>query len=366
MVDALRVLVHHESPTNSKSLMDVLADYLALRFQRVGVQAQVLDNPYGGNHVRVDCCPEGVDENAKPGLIICHFDTVWPEGTLETMPFYTQDDCAYGPGTYDMKASIVMVEFALRAMRDLEQFPTRPLVLLLNSDEETGSPTSRDLIEKQAAESEYVFVMEPSLIQGGVKTSRKGVGYFEMVAQGLSAHAGVEPEKGRSAIVEIAHQIQTLHALNDYEVGTTVNIGVVDGGTRSNVVPERAHLIIDTRAWTQEEADRVTHAILTLQSQTEGVQVRTWGGFNRPPMPRSPHVLRLYEKVAAVAADLEMELPEYGVGGGSDANLTAAIGIPTLDGLGPVGAGAHAAYEHIRLDTWAQRTTLLTSCLLRL
>jgi glutamate carboxypeptidase len=264
-----------------------------------------------------------------------------------------------------MQSSLMLSEYAARATRDLALSLPRPVTILITSDEEVGSPTSRALIEEEALKSEYVLVMESPLPGGVLKTSRKGVGSFSLEIMGRAAHAGVEPERGISAIQELAHQILTLHSLSDMSQGTTVNVGVVQGGTVSNVVAAHARAEIDLRAWTQAEADRLIQAILGLRPVTQGVTLRVSGGWNRPPLERIM-TADLFARTQVLGRTLGLELAEGGTGGGSDGNFTGALGIPTLDGLGVPGHGAHADHEHIEVDQIVGRAALLTVLLMAL
>ena len=249
MLETLEILVKHESPSTEKSALDSLASRISERFGSLGGQVTLLPNPTNGDHVEVHFqAPRARSD--RYGLILCHYDTVWPLGTIQERPFRIDDDKAYGPGVYDMKASLVMFEYALRGMVDLEAHLLRPIVLLVNSDEEIGSWTSRELIERHARQAEYVLVLEPPTYEGALKTARKGVGNFLLKVKGVAAHAGSQPERGVSAINELANQILYLQDLADEEKGTTINVGIVAGGTRSNVVAAQATAEINGRAWT--------------------------------------------------------------------------------------------------------------------
>ncbi len=298
--------------------------------------------------------------------MLLHFDTVWPAGTLADMPFRIEDDRAYGPGTFDMKASLVLVEFALRAIRESGRRLPRPVVVLCTSDEEIGSPTSRRLIEEHARRSAYALVMEAPLPGGRLKTARKGVGRFSLTIEGRPAHAGVEPEKGISAVRELAHQILQVHALADSSAGTTVNVGVVRGGTTPNVIPAQATAEVDVRVVTADEEHRIEAAFAGLKAVTPGVRLSVQGGFNRPPMERSPQIAALFERVRQIGQTLGLDLEEGSTGGGSDGNFTAAMGLPTIDGLGMPGAGAHAHHEHIEIAAFPERAAFLAALLLEL
>jgi glutamate carboxypeptidase len=303
---------------------------------------------------------------SPPALLLCHMDTVWPAGTLAARPFRVEEGRAYGPGSYDMKAGIVIAEFALRAVRDLGLRLPRPVLLLLTADEEVGSKVSRPLIEEMAHRSQYVLVLEPSLGTGALKTARKGVGRFTVEIVGRAAHAGVEPEKGLSAVLELAHQIVYLQGLADAGQGTTINVGVVRGGTRSNVVPAYAEAEVDVRVWTMAEAGRVTEGIKNVQPHIPGIQLRVQGGLGRPPMERTTASAVLFRRAQEIGRQLGLDLGETSTGGGSDANFTAALGIPTLDGLGAIGDGGHADHEHVLIDSLPERAALLTALLVNL
>lgn len=364
MVAALQQLVEHESPSTDTTLLNALAQVLAERFTEAGATIERVTSASNGDHIKALFAAES---DARPALVLCHYDTVWSAGTLTHMPFRVEGERVAGPGAFDMKASIVLVEYALQAIKSLGLKLPRPVLALLTSDEEIGSPSSRTLIEQLARQSAYVLVMEPPLTSGALKTARKGIGRFTMNIEGRASHAGTEPEKGLSAIEELAHQVLALHGLRDKERGSTVNVGVARGGTRPNVVAAQAELEIDVRAWTEAEAERLTNAIMTAQPVTPGVKLHPGGKFNRPPMERSDAIVALFERAKAIAqSELGLQLKEGQTGGGSDANFTAALGVPTLDGLGMPGAGAHADHEHILVEHFPQRAALLAHLLLGL
>jgi glutamate carboxypeptidase len=361
MLVELAALVGHESPSRDKPALDSLAGSIAGRFCMLGGRITRHLNPTGGDHIEARF--EGTDPSLAPSLVLAHFDTVWPLGTLARMPFHVGDGKAYGPGVFDMKASLVMLEFALKSLFDLGHRPARPIVALLTSDEEIGSVSSRPLIEERARSAEHVLVLEPPLADGRLKTGRKGVGKFVITIKGRAAHAGVEPEKGLNAIQELAHQVLRLHGLADLERGTTVNVGVVAGGTVSNVVPAKATARVDVRVKSLDEADRIVRAFGSLRPVMEGIRLDVEGEFDRPPMERTPRSNELFERVREIGRTVGLELGEGSTGGASDANFTAAIGVPTLDGLGAPGAGAHADYEHVVIDALPVRTALLAAVL---
>lgn len=364
----IRLLVEQETPSDDKARLDAFAGLLARRYAKVGMQTAVIPNPDAGDHLRaVFANPAFVaDPTAKPALILCHFDTVWPVGSLATHPWRIDENgWAYGPGIFDMQSSLALVEFVIHGVQEMGLRLPRPVVLLATSDEETGSHTSQQLIEYEARQAAYVLVMESPLPGGVIKTARKGTGHFEVEITGRAAHAGVEPEKGISAIQELAHQILALHSLTDMTAGTTVNVGVVSGGTRSNVVAPHAKAVIDVRAWTAEEMDRVRRAIRGLTPVLAGAKIVTHDGGGRPPLERKV-TADLFRQAQAIGAKIGLDLQEGATGGGSDGNLTGALGIPTLDGLGVPGHGAHADHEHIETDQIAGRLALLTGLLMEL
>ena len=363
MLSSLGRLIEHESPSDNKNALDALAVFLAEQFRATAGSVTLLPNDSGGDHIRVICPASDGSASTKPALILCHFDTVWPLGSLAKMPFRVEGDKAHGPGILDMKASLVITEFALRTITALGASLPRPITILLTSDEEVGSPTSRSLIEDHARDAEFVLVMEPALPGGALKTSRKGVGRFTLEVEGRAAHAGIEPELGISAVTELSHQVLRLHALSAPSAGTTVNVGVVDGGTKPNVIAAYARAQTDVRAWTSNEAARLETAILGAEPATNGAVIRTSGGFYRPPMERTPAIADLFKQVQVIGGKLGMELEEGAAGGGSDGNFTSALGIPTLDGLGAMGHGMHADHEHILIDSLPKRVALLTALL---
>jgi glutamate carboxypeptidase len=350
MLAALERLVLAESPSLDKARCDTCADQVAELFlQRTGITAVRHRRPDRGDHLEIR-----IGEGVEPIVLLCHHDTVWPQGTLARLPFRVDGDRVTGPGSYDMKAGIVEAVFALTAAK-----PNRPVVVLSTSDEEIGSTSSRALIEETARKAVAVLVLEPAASGGAIKTARKGIADFILEVDGRAAHAGVEPEKGISAIEELAHQVLALKALGDPAGGTTINVGVVDGGTRPNVVAAHARAEIDVRFARAAEAERVVRAINDLQPKLAGAVVRVSGGVDRPPMERSAGTIRLAQLAQRLAADIGFQLNETSTGGGSDGNFTAALGVATLDGLGPDGGGAHADSEHLLIGSWLDRTELL-------
>jgi len=364
MVDLLGELVSIESPSDDRPSLDRFAARLESLFGELG-KIERIDptDPGRGRHLRLTLDgQDGVDQHA---VALCHYDTVWSLGTLQRIPFNVDGDgVARGPGCFDMKGGIVVLYFALQALRARGLQPARKLQVLFTSDEEVGSPTSRALIEETATGAAVAYVLESPLPGGTLKTARKGTGDFVVRITGRAAHAGVEPQKGISATGELAHQVLALHALNDYAVGTTVNVGVVHGGTRPNVVAAEAEAHVDIRVETLAEAARIEAAIRGLQPHLPGAVLDIDGGLNRPPMERSSAMAALFETARRNAAAMGVELREGSTGGGSDGNFTAAIGVPTLDGLGPEGEGAHAAHEHVDTESFPRRVALLAGLLI--
>jgi glutamate carboxypeptidase len=363
MIAELGRLGEHESPSPNKPALDNLARILAERLRGLRGTIEIANNPDGGNHL-VGRFPGPPDR--RPALVLGHFDTVWPIGTRARMPVRQEGSRFYGPGVLDMKASLVMMNAVLEAFNTLNLKLPRPLTVILTSDEEIGSPSSRSLIEIQAKQSAYVLVLEPPLADGSLKTARKGVGRFTIEIEGKAAHAGVAPENGVSAILELAYQILRIHSSNDSAAGTTLNVGVVHGGSAPNVVPAWALAEVDVRAATTEAALEVERAIRSLEPMTPGNRITVNGSFTRPPMERTPAVAALFAQAREIGRGLGLELTEGSTGGGSDGNFTAALGVPTLDGLGARGGGAHAADEHVLVDSLAERAALLGALLLDL
>lgn len=311
-----------------------------------------------GEHIRIKAfAKEPSDGNV---LIIGHTDTVHPRGSLRARPVREEDGRVYGPGIFDMKANCALALELLRCCEELKWSPSQPLTLLFTCDEETGSAFGgRELVEEEARKASYVLVLEPPARGGAVKTARKGTGFYELSIEGRASHAGLEPEKGVSAILELARQIERLHGWNDAASGTTINVGVVEGGTHSNVVAERARAEIDVRFSSLSEAERIDSLMRGLMPFDERAKLRVEGGLNRPPMERTNGVLSLYEKARGFASLLGFKLDEASVGGASDGNFAAAFCSNVLDGLGVEGDGAHAVHEHIEAAGVARRGALI-------
>lgn len=360
MIQTLAQLVALESPSSARAAVNVLGETLASSFEAVGAQVEHLPQVAYGDHLRATW---GQGEGQV--LLLAHMDTVWALGETERRPFQVEGNLATGPGAFDMKGGIVIGLFALRALRELGLVPAHRLVFLLNSDEEVGSPTSRPFIESEALRSDAVLVLEPSR-EDALVTWRKGVGRFVMEIQGVASHSGAAHERGVSAVEEMAHQILRLEALTDYGQGSTVNVGVVRGGTVVNARPDFARAEIDLRVISAQEADRLTKDIAGSLPVNLKTAVTVTGGMNRPPWEPSPQGDALFARAQRIGKGLGMDLSPAGTGGGSDGNFTAALGIPTLDGLGCIGNDAHALTEWVDLASLPRKAALLTELLLDL
>ncbi len=359
--ETIETLVGLESPSTDKAAVDRCGAELTSRLEALGAEVARIDGGPRGDHVRADFAG-----SAARVLLLGHFDTVWPVGQLDRMPLREEGGRLHGPGIFDMKAGIGVAMLAVRALRELKRPDTPHVTMLWTTDEEIGSETSRDAIEACARESEAVLVLEPSLPGGAAKTSRKGCGDFELTVHGVSAHAGLDPAKGASAIHELAHQIVAITALQDPGRGVTLNVGRISGGSRTNVVADIAHASIDVRVPTLADAAIVEQSLRGLRPRLPRTRLEIHGGVGRPPLERGPGVVRLYEAARDVSRQLGQDLKEGGAGGGSDGNFTAAIGVPTLDGLGPRGDGAHALHEHVEIDDLAWRGAFLAGLLGRI
>ena len=352
-IETIERLVRLESPSTDKPAVDRCGRALLDLLREAGAQVDAVPNATRGDHVRARFGGEGA-----PVLLLGHFDTVWPVGTIEEMRLRTEGGRLHGPGTFDMKAGIAIDLAAVSAL-DATNTPHPPVRMLWTTDEEIGSATSRALVEREARDALAVLVLEPALPGGALKTARKGCGEFHLTVHGIAAHAGLDPGKGASAIHELAAQIATIERLQDLARGISVNVGIVSGGSRANVVAEEARAVIDARSPTRAGADTVEAAIRGLHPTRPGTRLTVEGGFDRPPMERSQAIAGLFARASAVAAALGIELREGSAGGGSDGNFTAALGVSTLDGLGAIGDGAHAAHEHVDIPSLAWRGALL-------
>ena len=361
LLEFIEALVTIESPSDDPAAVNRCGAELAARLEAIGGSVTRIASSSAGDHVRAS-----FGSGSRQLLLLGHFDTVWPIGQLARMPVKRDGGRLHGPGVFDMKAGIGLAALATRAVSEQGGLDSCQAVMLWTTDEEIGSGTSRALIEAEAARSEAVLVFEPSLPGGALKTSRKGVGQFELIARGVPAHAGLDPGKGVSAVRELARQITAIDDLQDPAHGVTVTVGVIKGGTRANVVPDEASAIIDARANTRADADRIAAALKSVKPYVAGATVEVTGGFERPPLERTAAVVKLFEMARSVAAETGVALQEGSAGGGSDGNLTAALGVPTLDGFGAVAHGAHALHEHVEIDALVSRAAVIAGLLSRL
>lgn len=353
IIQDIKDFVNHESPTYRKELVNECGNYLkGIMSSKLNATVTEFPNDNVGSHLKFT-----LGEGKEKILILGHYDTVWEKGVLS---YRVEDSKAYGPGIFDMKGGIIQAIWALKSLQDLNLKPNKEIVFLLTSDEEQLSPTSRELIESVAKECQAVLVVEPPDSKTrALRTARKGVGKYKIIVEGISSHAGSAPNVQASAVHEVAHQIMYLEKLANVEHGTTINVGVVQGGTMSNVVADSAEADIDVRFYTMEEAERVDYAIKNLNPILTQTKIKVTGGINRPPMEKSDQSIRLYELAKECARELNIEISESVAGGVSDGNFTAAIGVPTLDGLGIIGDGAHALHEHIEINEIAKKASLL-------
>jgi len=356
IVEQVREMVVRESPTHDKPACDALCDYLAQRFGSLGGQAKVHRQPKAGNHLQVDFAGA---RGRKPVLLLGHYDTVYDLGTLKTMPWREDEGRLCGPGVFDMKSGIAQIMFALRALREVKDGLPCPVKVWLVSDEEEGSESSRSLTEKLASQCAAVFVCEPAGPGGALKTARKGVGGFVLKVTGQASHAGLDFEKGQSAILELSHQIQAVSQLTNLKRGITLNVGMIRGGTRTNVVAAEAVAEVDLRIARKSDGPVMERRVRSLRPVNKKCSLQVEGGVNRPPLERTEQVAALFRTAQKIALELGFPLNEIAVGGGSDGNFTGGLGIPTLDGLGGVGDGAHATHEFVLASELPRRAALL-------
>ncbi len=358
IVQTIQQLVEIESPSDIKQAVDRLGAVLAGRFDDLGGHTRFHPAEKFGNHLQVDFPGE---RRGKPVLLLGHLDTVYPIGTLATMPCRIADGRVWGPGTLDMKSGIALALHAIQALQARQgKVLPRPVTVLLVSDEEVGSDSSREITENLAKKSSAVLVLEPAYgLEGAVKTARKGIGEYKITVEGKAAHSGLDFEKGESAVLELAKQIIEISRLTDLKRGLTLNVGAIVGGTRVNVIPAEASAWIDVRIARIKDAAGIDRKLHSLKPFNRKCKIEITGGLNRPPMERTAGIAALYEKASQIAKDLGWTLEEAAVGGGSDGNFTAALGIPTLDGLGGVGEGAHATHESVLISELPRRAALL-------
>jgi len=359
IVSTIRDLVEIESPSDNKAAVDRIAEAVAEKFSRLGGELRFHRAQDFGSHLQVNFG----GKSAKPVLLLGHYDTVYRLGTLATMPCRIVDNKLTGPGVLDMKSGIALILHALAALQDWHkqdgELP-RPVTVLLVSDEEVGSDSSRAITEALAKKAAAVLVLEPSYgFEGAVKTARKGVGEYLVKVTGKASHAGLDFQEGVNAILELARQIEKISGFTELKKGLTVNVGVVSGGSRTNVVPAEATAQVDVRIARLKDAAGIDKKMRTLRPFNRKCKIEITGGINRPPMERTAGVAALYSQAVAIARGLGWKLGEAAVGGGSDGNFTAGLGIPTLDGLGGVGDGAHATHEHVLISELPRRAALI-------
>jgi glutamate carboxypeptidase len=362
MLQLLQRLILLESPTTQPDSQAPILALLLETLRDLQYDVSLIQGTKSGGHLLGR--PDQLEESSPRQLLLGHCDTVWPMGTLRQMPFVVEGNLARGPGIFDMKAGLVQMIFALRALEELGFSPQLRPYVFINSDEESGSLESGPFIKKLAKEVERAFVLEPSLgLSGKLKTARKGVGRFKIVVEGRAAHAGLDPEKGISAVLELSYLIQKLFALNDPQQGVSVNVGTIEGGLRPNVIAAQSTAVVDIRVPTSESAIRLEEAIWKLTTETPGTTLHIEGGFSRPPMERNPGNIHLWQQARKLGESINLSLGQGMAGGGSDGNMTSQY-TATLDGLGAVGDGAHADHEFVYIDKMVDRSALLTLLLL--
>ncbi len=362
MLAMLRRFVIAESPSLEKTAADRCCGVIAGEWNKHGARVERIAQKHRGDLLRITHAP-GDSRPSSQLLVLGHYDTVYSTGTLAKMPFRLEGGKAYGPGIFDMKSGIVQALFALLAIQRAEIPLRKRLVFLWTSDEEIGSESSRKFFEAEARRSDAVFVLEPSFgPRGLLKTARKGVGEAELIVHGRASHAGLAPQEGLNAIHELARQLARVEGWNDFRRGVTINTGIIEGGTRTNVIPERARAVLDLRALRGSDMRSLERRLHSLRPLQHGAKLEITGGFDRPPLERKMSA-SLFARAKALAKQMNLSLGECTVGGGSDGNFTAALGIPTLDGLGAVGDGAHSSREHVFINTMPARAALLAALL---
>ncbi|WP_026672034.1 M20 family metallopeptidase [Alkalihalobacterium bogoriense] len=364
MLLLLKSLVNIDSGSYDKNGVDKVGNVLKTKYEELGYNVQTVQQKEVGNHLIISH-----PEVEKPSIFIAgHMDTVFGKGTVAKRPFSIIGDRAYGPGVIDMKASLVSLLFALEALKKAGSDAYKHVKIILNSDEEIGSGSSRKLIEKEAQNTSYALIMEPARKDGSLVTARRGNGRYTIQVFGKAAHSGIEPEKGRSAIEELAYKIVKLHELNDYEHGISVNVGIIEGGNAVNTVSSRAVGHIDVRVSTPEQVEEMEHKIEAVCATTDvkGTKITLSGDISRPPMLKTKQIEKLLSIVKEVGHELGIKIKDTKTGGGSDAAFTAALGIPTIDGLGPIGGNTHSEKEYLEIPSLTERTLLLAKLIERL
>jgi glutamate carboxypeptidase len=358
LFELIEKLVLIESPTSDKASNDHISSIAADLLRSLGGEVKVHPQEKFGDHITADW-PANNGTTSGHALVVGHLDTVWPFGTLERMGYYEEDGRMYGPGVLDMKAGIATTIIGLRTLKEKGLWPDRPIKVLFNTDEEVGSPSSRPLVEESAKGAAYALIMEPGQAgAGALKTQRKGLGEFKIYVEGKASHAGAFPERGASAIHQLALTIVELQSMNDWPNGITVNSGLISGGSARNTIPAYAEVTVDVRVRTTEQATQLEAKLRSLESSVEGTSLRFEGNFHRPPMERTQELAELAGKLINWSSEFGFELTEESTGGGSDANLTAAMGVPSADGLGSKGLNPHAEGENIQIGEQVNRLAL--------
>jgi glutamate carboxypeptidase len=364
MLHLLKEVVHRESPSNEKKAVDACSSFVIGEFKKTGAKVTRFPQKETGDFYLAEYPPSGLKDERSQVLILTHIDTVWPVGKIKKMPFYVSRNKVYGPGALDMKVGIVMALFALKALKELNAKPKRNLSIFINSAEEVGNETAYEVIRTLSKKSEYVLCLEPALPDGGVKIQRKGRLVVRAEAKGKAAHAGT-PEKGINAVDELMFQIRTTNKLRSDSI--SINVGQIGGGEKPNIVPSYAWAMLDIRFWTNAQKDRILKSLKQLKPKLHGAKIKFSVEKLTPPMEKTKPTVELLSKVREIAsAKLDMELKAGKSGGGSDASIASNLGVPTLDGLGPVGEGIHAEKEHFYLNSLIERTALLTEILIQL
>lgn len=363
MLTMLEELVNTDSGSYDKNGVDKVGTFLKRKYEKLNFNVMEKENHELGNHLLISH-KQAIDPKI---LILAHMDTVFPEGTATERPFTIKDGRAYGPGVIDMKASHVMLYFAIKHLAETKSSIIKNVEIILNSDEEIGTISSRALIEERARDKRCVFVLEPAREDGSIVSSRRGVGEYKLQVTGKAAHSGIEPEKGRSAIEELAHKILELQNLSDPDENLNVNVGLIEGGTSVNTVAPVAEASIDVRISTSKQGEWIHNKIQDVCSEEEvrGTELKLTGGINRPPMVFTDEIEKLVNIVQKEAEKLGIHVEHTATGGGSDASFTANMGIPTLDGLGPVGGKQHSQEEYLEIDSLLERTHLFINVLKR-
>lgn len=364
MLQLLERLVNIDSGSYVKKGIDQIGTILKEEYEQLGFNVKVHNQTETGNHLSIRSA-KATDPKI---ILVAHMDTVFPDGTAKARPFSRGEERAYGPGIVDMKASQVAALYALKALIEAGEEAYRNVQIVLNSDEEIGSPTSRALIEEQAEGKEYALIVEPARADGSIVSQRKGGGKYTLKVKGVGAHSGVEPQKGRSAIEELAHKILKFHSLTNHDEGVTVNVGLIEGGTSTNTVAPHAVGHVDIRVVTTEQAERLTKqfAEICATPDVPGTTLELTGDISRPPMFKDEKTEGLLQIIQEVGKELGLEIKDTKTGGGSDGNFTSAMGVPTIDGLGPVGGSIHSEDEYLEIDTFTERTLLLAETIKKL